>query len=253
LAVDPLLAVSDLSVSYGRLQVLRNVAFEIAAGETLAVLGPNGAGKTSLLRGISGIMVRRRGSIRFGDREIGRSDPHEIVALGIAHVPEGRHLFSPLSVRDNLEMGALTVRRRGLHSEAVEARRFVYEMFPRLTERLDQVAATLSGGEQQMLAIGRALMSQPKLLLLDEPSVGLAPRILEDVMAALRKLREIGLTILIAEQNVSLALELANRAVVLRSGQIAMTGSADALRQGSELRRIYLGDKQDKPVPMEKL
>jgi branched-chain amino acid transport system ATP-binding protein len=251
LAADPLLALSAVSISYGRLEVLHNINFEIAAGETLAVLGLNGAGKTSLLRGISGIMVLRRGSIRFRGREIGRSGPHEIVCRGIAHVPEGRHLFSPLPVGENLEMGALPMRRRGLHADVAQARRFVDEMFPRLRERCDQIAATLSGGEQQMLAIGRALMSRPTLLLLDEPSVGLAPRILEDMLAALRKLRDIGLTILIAEQNVSLALEIADRAIVLRSGEIAMTGTADALRQGEELRRIYLGDKQNKPANKE--
>lgn len=237
----PLLSLQGVSAYYGRVCALDNVNLTLQRGESLAVLGANGAGKTTLFRAISGIMTRRLGEIRFEGQEIGRAPSHHIVRLGIGQVSEGRHLFSTLSVQENLEMGALAPCTTGRANEVGEARELAYSLFPRLAERRGQLAGTLSGGEQQMLAIGRALMARPKLLLLDEPTVGLAPKVVEQLFQALHRLRALGLTVMLAEQNVPLALGLVERAVVLRLGRVELSGRAEALRDSDEIEKIYLG------------
>jgi branched-chain amino acid transport system ATP-binding protein len=222
-------------------RILHDVSFTLAEGESISVLGANGAGKTTLLRAISGLMVRREGSVSFAGREIAALRPDEIVRLGISQVPEGRRLFFPLTVQENLESGALPLRNGGRGAEVADAMAMVLELFPRLAERRDQISGTLSGGEQQMLAIGRALMSRPRLLLLDEPSVGLAPKVIESLFGVLHALKGTGLTILLAEQHVPLALELADRAIILGLGRVALSGLPAELRDSEEIRRIYLG------------
>lgn len=235
------LVLSGVGAAYRRIDVLRDIDLTLARGASLAILGANGAGKTTMLRAISGIMVRRSGSIMFENTELTALAPHEIVARGISHVPEGKHLFLPLTVAENIEIGALPLHQTGKSGEASEAKQLVYDLFPILRERASQVAGTLSGGEQQMLAIARALMSRPKLLLLDEPSVGLAPRVNEALFAALARLKQLGVAIIVAEQVVRLACELADRAVVLHLGKLAMAGPAREVRQDPELKRLYLG------------
>jgi branched-chain amino acid transport system ATP-binding protein len=232
---------ANVSLSYGPVGVLNDINLSIDAGKSLAVLGANGAGKTTLLRGISGVMVRRHGSIQFEGREISALEPHDIVRQGISHVPEGKHLFKPLTVRENIEIGALPLHQSGRSAEANACRDMVYELFPILRARAAQVASTLSGGEQQMLAIARALMSRPKMLLLDEPSVGLAPKINEALFAALKSLKALGIVVVVAEQVVRLACELADEAVVMHLGRIAMQGPSAEMRDSPELKRLYLG------------
>jgi branched-chain amino acid transport system ATP-binding protein len=241
----PILAISGLSASYGRVPAVIGLDLEVAPGECVAVLGANGAGKTTLFRALSGIMVSRNGKVLFCGKDIVRAPPHEIVSLGIGHVAEGKHLFAPLSVTENLEMGALPLLRSGRGQEVHEARRLVFELFPRLRERGGQLAGTLSGGEQQMLVIGRAIMSRPKLLLLDEPSAGLAPLVIEQMFSALAKLKALGLTIMLAEQNVALGLRYADRGIVLRLGRLALCAAADRLRTSSEIQHLYLGGEQN--------
>ncbi|MBM3491598.1 MAG: ABC transporter ATP-binding protein [Alphaproteobacteria bacterium] len=236
-----MLRVERLAAAYGPVHVLHDVSFELAPGESLAVLGANGAGKTTLLRAICGLMVRRQGSVAFAGQEIARRRPDEIVRLGISQVPEGRRLFFPLTVLENLEAGALPLRSGGRAAEVKEALGLVFELFPRLAERRAQIAGTLSGGEQQMLAIARALMGRPRMLLLDEPSVGLAPKVIEALFGVLHTLKGTGLTILLAEQHVPLALDLADRAIILGLGRVAMSGRPDELRDSAEIHRIYLG------------
>jgi branched-chain amino acid transport system ATP-binding protein len=235
------LDISALSASYGSVRVLHDVSFTLAEGESIAVLGANGAGKTTLLRAVSGLMVRREGRIGFAGQEISGLRPDEIVHLGIAQVPEGRRLFFPLTVDENIETGALRLRRAGRHAEVKEAMAMVLELFPQLAERRDQISGTLSGGEQQMLAIGRALMCRPRILLLDEPSVGLAPKVIEALFGVLHKLKATGLTIVLAEQHVPMALDLADRAIILNLGRVALSGLPATLRSSEEIRRIYLG------------
>ena len=242
MAVDaPLLDVGALSASYGPVRVLHDVSLKMTEGESMAVLGANGAGKTTLLRALSGLMVRREGRIRFAGREISSLRPDEIVHLGIVQVPEGRRLFAPLTVDENIEAGALRLRRAGRGGEVKVVKDMVLEQFPRLAERRSQVAGTLSGGEQQMLAIARAMMSLPRILLLDEPSVGLAPKVIEALFGVLHKLKSRGLTIILAEQHVPLALDLADRAIILSLGRVALSGLPAELRGSEEIRRIYLG------------
>ncbi len=236
-----LLRVEALTASYGPLVILRDVSFALAASESLAILGANGAGKTTLIRAICGLLVRREGRIIYGGVDISGRRSDEIVRLGISQVPEGRHLFPPLSVIENLRTGGLPLALSGRAREVEGQLDLVFDLFPRLKERREQVAGTLSGGEQQMLAIGRALMSKPRVLLLDEPSVGLAPKVIESLFAVLHKLKASGLTLLLAEQNVALALELSDRAVVLRLGRVALAGTAAELKGTSEIQRIYLG------------
>ncbi len=242
MAAEPeLLRLAGVSAAYGRADVLHGIDLSVPSGGSLAVLGANGAGKTTLLRAISGLMVRRQGSIQMAGRELARLRPDQIVCHGVSHVPEGKHLFGPLTVAQNIEMGGLPLHRTGRAAEAGEARELVHRLFPVLRQRGGQIAATLSGGEQQMLAIARALMSRPKVLLLDEPSVGLAPKVNEALFAALRALRDLGLVIVVAEQVVRLACELADRAVVLSLGRVALHGPAAAIAADPELKRIYLG------------
>jgi branched-chain amino acid transport system ATP-binding protein len=232
---------TDVSLSYGTVRILSGVDMSIGAGTSVAVLGANGAGKTTLLRGISGIMVRRQGSIRFEGQEISGLGAHEIVGRGISHVPEGKHLFGPLTVQENIEMGGLPLHQSGRSAEAGDCRDMVYDLFPVLKARRGQAAGTLSGGEQQMLAIARALMSRPKMLLLDEPSVGLAPKINELLFAALKRLKALGIVIVVAEQVIALACDLAGEAVVMHLGKIALRGPAAEIRDNPELKRLYLG------------
>jgi branched-chain amino acid transport system ATP-binding protein len=236
-----LATLANVSLSYGGIRVLNNINLSIDAGTSLAVLGANGSGKTTLLRGISGVMVRREGSIRFDGRDISKLDAHVIVRQGISHVPEGKHLFKPLSVRENIDMGALALHQTGRSGEVEACREMVYELFPILRTRGAQTASTLSGGEQQMLAIARALMSRPKMLLLDEPTVGLAPKINELLFAALKRLKALGIVIVVAEQVINLACELADQAVVMHLGGIAMKGPSRDIRDSPELKTIYLG------------
>jgi branched-chain amino acid transport system ATP-binding protein len=232
-----------VAASYGRVAVLEQIDFTLKSGESLAVLGANGAGKTTLLRAISGLMARRTGRIVFEGTDISAEPSHRIVRLGISQVAEGRHLFPSLSVIENLEMGALVPATTGRTAEVKEARELTLSLFPRLAERRKQLARTLSGGEQQMLAIGRALMACPKLMLLDEPSVGLAPKVVADLLHALRALKSMGLAVVLAEQNIPLALGLADRAIVLRLGRIALAGGAADLQSSSEIRKMYLGNE----------
>jgi branched-chain amino acid transport system ATP-binding protein len=221
-------------------RVLDGISLEVHEGECLALLGANGAGKTSLLRALTGILVRRSGEIGFCGTNIAALRSHEIVRLGIAHIAEGKHLFGPLSVADNLELGALAVS-ASRHDEVARARALVYDLFPRLRDRQQQPVRTLSGGEQQMLAIGRAIMGLPKLLLLDEPSSGLAPMIVEHLFEVLGTFKRLGLTIIVAEQNVELGLRYADRGAVLHLGRLAMTAPKIELEHSPEIARLYLG------------
>ena len=240
-----MLEVGGLCAGYGASDVLHDVSLSVAQGSFCALIGANGAGKSTTLRSIAGLLRPVRGSIRFEQRAIEGLAASRIVAGGIALVPEGRHVFAPLTVRENLEMGAFSrlfprVFARG--NPAVAARLdLVLSIFPRLEERLAQLAGTLSGGEQQMLAIGRALMSEPRLLLLDEPSMGLAPVIVEQVFAVLDELRGQGLTLLVSEQNASISLAHADVGYVIESGEIALSGSAAELRDNERVREAYLG------------
>ncbi len=237
-ASTPLLAVEDLHVSYGGVPALYGISFEVHAGEVVALVGANGAGKSTTLRAISGLIPPDSGSIRLGDRQLNRMPPHAIAALGIAHVPEGRRIFSRLSVLQNLLLGSYARTARSTEQQTLEE---VLTLFPRLRERLHQPAGTLSGGEQQMLAIGRGLMLRPRLLMLDEPSLGLAPLIVEGIFDVVRTLSASGMTILLIEQNVQETLMLAHRAYVLQVGQIVATGAGVDLLQSDLVRRAYLG------------
>jgi branched-chain amino acid transport system ATP-binding protein len=233
-----MLTVAGLSAEYGSFRALFDISLEVVAGEAVAVLGPNGAGKTTLMRVISGMLPARSGTLTFeGQSLVGLKAPR-IVASGIAHVPENRRLFARLSVEENLRMGAFLPAARAAFAERLA---WVFELFPRLQERRTQLAGTLSGGEQQMVAIGRALMSKPRLLLLDEPSAGLAPLVVEQVFDLVRRIRREGFTVLIVEQNVQQALELVDRAYLLEAGHITLEGSADALRANDVVRKSYLG------------
>jgi branched-chain amino acid transport system ATP-binding protein len=236
-----LLNVKRLSAAYGRVRALTDLDLQVSVGECVAVLGANGAGKTTLFRALSGIMVHRTGEIWLDNRNIIAAASDAILRLGLSHVPEGKHLFPPLSVAENLDMGALPLFQSGRGNEAAQARRLVLELFPRLKERWRQPAGTLSGGEQQMLVVGRALMSRPKLLLLDEPSAGLAPMIVQQMFEAFAQLKQLGLTMLVAEQNVALGLRYADRGIVLHLGHRALAGSAEELRTSRAVSRLYFG------------
>ena len=234
----PLLALSVVSAGYGSFQALFAVSLAVAAGEAVAVIGPNGAGKTTLMRVISGLLPAQAGEVRLDGRPVSNLPAHRIVAAGIAHVPENRRLFPRLTVEENLRMGAFVGSARSRFAERL---RWVYELFPRLEERRRQVAGTMSGGEQQMCAIGRALMSHPKLLLMDEPSAGLAPLAVEQVFDLVRRIRAEGFTVLIVEQNVQQVLDLVDRAYLLEAGHIRLSGSAAELRRNETIRRAYMG------------
>jgi branched-chain amino acid transport system ATP-binding protein len=234
----PLLALSGVSAGYGSFQALFAVSLSVAGGEAVAVIGPNGAGKTTLMRVISGLLPAQAGEVMLDGHRVSHLPAHRIVAAGIAHVPENRRLFPRLTVEENLRMGAFIGSAR---SRFAERRRWVYELFPRLEERRRQLAGTMSGGEQQMCAIGRALMSHPKLLLMDEPSAGLAPLAVEQVFDLVRRIRAEGFTVLIVEQNVQQVLDLVDRAYLLEAGHIRLSGSAAELRRNETIRRAYMG------------
>jgi len=233
-----LLQIQDVAVYYGGIQALKGVSLHLDVGELLAIVGANGAGKTTLLRTVSGVLRARSGSIRFDGRDVTRLPPHAIVGLGIAHSPEGRQLFGGLTVLENLRLGAVQRSDRAAVEHDFE---YVFELFPILRERRQQRAGTLSGGEQQMLAIGRALMARPRLLLLDEPSLGLAPLLVERIFDVIARLKSERVTLLLVEQNARMALEVADRAYVMETGRIKLTGSAAELAANPEVERAYLG------------
>lgn len=233
-----LLEICDLSVAYGAVVALENVNLCVNAGETVALIGSNGAGKTSLLRAISGLVAPMRGVISYGGQEITHKEPHQIVRLGVAHSPEGRQVLGQQSVLDNLMLGAYV---RSDHQAVKRDLEHMFTLFPSLAKRRGQLAGTLSGGEQQMLAMGRALMLRPRLLLLDEPSLGLAPLVVAEIFKIILQLRETQVAILLVEQNAKLALETASRAYVLEAGQMRMEGQAATLLASEEIRQAYLG------------
>jgi branched-chain amino acid transport system ATP-binding protein len=233
-----MLTLTSVTAGYGQFTALWDVSLRVDTGEAVTVVGPNGAGKTTLLRVISGLVAPRAGAIAFDGTALGGHPPHEIVAHGIAHVPEGRRLFPGLTVADNLKMGAFLPSARRMFRDSLER---VYTLFPVLAERQQQRAGSLSGGEQQMLALGRALMSRPKLILLDEPSLGLAPVMVLRVFDLIRRVREEGYTILVVEQNVRQVLKLVDRAYLLEAGRIKMEGRADALADQDFVRKAYVG------------
>ncbi len=236
---ETLLKLEHLEVNYGAVRALKNVSLEVKKGEVVALLGANGAGKSTTLRAISGLVKAKAGNINYANQTISRFDPTQIVALGISHCPEGRRVFPGMTVLENLRLGAS--QRRDKENIQADLDR-MFEMFPILLERKSQTAGTLSGGEQQMLALTRALMNRPKMLLLDEPSLGIAPLIVRQIFATLSELKKTGTTILLVEQNVNIALNLADRAYVLRTGEIVLEGSASELRANSErVAQAYLG------------
>jgi len=233
-----MLSIRDLDLFYGDAQALERVSLEVPAGEIVAIVGANGAGKSSLIRSVAGIEKPRAGRILFKDHAIENLEPHQICNLGIGQVAEGRQVFPTLSVHENLEMGALLPRARaGAKAKLAE----VYAMFPRLQERRGQTAGTLSGGEQQMLAIGRCLMGNPELIMFDEPSLGLAPLVVQEVLHTIRKLNEEGMTVLLVEQNVAVSLKISNHAYVLENGSIVMSGKGSDLLHDVRVRQAYLG------------
>lgn len=233
----PLLEIDNLHVYYGAIHAIKGVSLSVEAGDVVTLIGANGAGKSTTLRSISGLLRPREGSIRFEGTELSRMRPDQIVRLGICHVPEGRRVFSNLTVRENLEMGAYT-RRDGEVKQDLES---VLETFPRLRERYNQSAGTLSGGEQQMLAMGRALMGRPRVLLLDEPSLGLAPFMVQEIFRIIREINERGTTILLVEQNARMALRAARKGYVLETGAVVLADSGEALLDNPDVRKAYLG------------
>jgi branched-chain amino acid transport system ATP-binding protein len=236
--MKPMLQLESLSAGYGSFQALFDVSLEVRAGESVAVIGPNGAGKTTLLRAISKLIDARGGAMSMEGRRYNEMPAHEVISLGIAQVPEGRRLFPRLTVEDNLRMGAFLPTARGEFARRLE---MVYALFPRMKERRLQLAGTMSGGEQQMCAIGRALMSGPKLLLLDEPSAGLAPVIVQSIFEVIRKMSAEGYTVLIVEQNIQQVLKVVDRAYLLETGRIRASGPAAELLASDDIRRAYLG------------
>jgi branched-chain amino acid transport system ATP-binding protein len=235
---EPLLAVEDLDLYYGDAQALAGVTLEVAAGEIVAIVGANGAGKSSLIRTIAGIERPRAGRVHFRGRDVTGLESHATCDLGIGQVAEGRQVFPTLTALENLEVGAMLPRARARAKQSLAE---VYALFPRLAERRHQLAGTLSGGEQQMLAIGRCLMAQPELIMFDEPSLGLAPTVVQEVFRTIRTLHQRGLTILLVEQNVAVSLKISQHAYVLENGRIVMRGSGAALLADDRVRRAYLG------------
>jgi branched-chain amino acid transport system ATP-binding protein len=234
----PLLEVEDIHTFYGNIEALKGVTLEVEEGECVTLIGSNGAGKSTTLRSISGLNNPRRGSIRFRDTDIGDTAPQDIVRLGISQSPEGRHCFPRMTVRENLDLGAYL---RNDKASIVEDMDRVFELFPRLKERERQKAGTMSGGEQQMLAIGRALMSRPQLLLLDEPSMGIAPILVERIYETIAEINKQGTTILLVEQNANFALDVSSRGYVLETGKVALSDRSEALRENPEVQKAYLG------------
>lgn len=233
-----MLELNNLTAGYGSFQALFSVNLEVKDGEAIAVIGPNGAGKTTLLRTISGMLPVQSGNLSMEGTSLKDVPPYRIIDLGIAHVPENRRLFPSMSIEDNLRMGAFTPNARPHYEERLD---FIFNLFPRLKERRSQIAGTLSGGEQQMCAIGRALMSSPKLLLMDEPSAGLAPVIVNQVFQLVQQIRDQGLTVLIVEQNIEQVLQIVDRAYLMEVGAIKISGKAEELIQSESLRKAYVG------------
>ena len=236
--MSALLRLANVSAGYGSFRALFDVSLEVAQGQAVGVIGPNGAGKTTLMRVISGLIRPTRGAISMQGTDVLATPPHRIVSLGIAHVPENRRLFPRLTVDDNLKMGAFMKDARDKYAERLD---FVFELFPRMKERRHQMAGTMSGGEQQMCAIGRALMSDPKLLLLDEPSAGLAPVVVQQVFELVKRIRASGLTVLIVEQNVQQVLKVVDRAYLLEAGTIRASGTATQMLESDTVKQAYLG------------
>lgn len=234
-----MLEIRDLQVYYGVIQAIKGISFEVNKGEVVALIGANGAGKTTTLHTITGLLSPKSGHVVFEGRDITKVPAHKIVSMGMAHVPEGRRVFAELSVYENLKMGAYTRRDKG---EIEESLKNIYRRFPRLEERKNQMAGTLSGGEQQMLAMGRALMSKPKLILMDEPSMGLSPILVNEIFDIIRSVSESGTTVLLVEQNAKKALSIANRAYVLETGKIVLSGDAKELLEDEAIKKAYLGE-----------
>lgn len=234
-----MLSVNNLQVHYGMIQAIKDVSFEVNQGEVIALIGANGAGKTTILHTISGLLQPTKGSIIFEGQDITKIPAHKIVSLGMAHVPEGRRVFAQLTVLENLRLGAYT---RKDKNEMEETLKMIYQRFPRLEERKNQISGTLSGGEQQMLAMGRALMSHPKIILMDEPSMGLSPIFVEEVFHIIRDISAEGTTVLLVEQNAKKALTIADRAYVLETGNIILQGDAKNLMNDESVKKAYLGE-----------
>ena len=234
-----LLEIKDLEVNYGVIKAIKGVSFDVNEGEIIALIGANGAGKTTILHTITGLIQAKKGSIVFDGKELTKTPPHKRVSMGMAHVPEGRRIFQQLSVLENLKLGAYT---RKDKSEIASTLKMVYERFPRLEERKNQVAGTLSGGEQQMLAMGRALMSKPRIILMDEPSMGLSPLLVSEIFDIIKVINESGTTVLLVEQNAKKALSIADRAYVLETGKITLFGDAKDLINDESVKKAYLGE-----------
>ena len=234
-----MLSVENLNVYYGAIHALHDISFHVDTGEIVTLIGANGAGKTSILQSISALIPRRSGTITFDGKDLSHIPAHRLIAMGLTQVPEGRRVFATMTVMENLEMGAYTRRSR---TEMQQDLDMVFAHFPRLKERMKQYAGTLSGGEQQMLAMGRALMSHPKLLMMDEPSMGLSPILVQEIFSIIQEINKSGTTVLLVEQNAHMALSIANRAYVLETGKIIKEGDADALLSDDDVRRAYLGN-----------
>lgn len=234
-----MLEVSNLKVNYGMIQAIKGISFKVEEGEIIALIGANGAGKTTTLHTVSGLLKAREGSILFNGKELTKTQPHKIVEMGMAHVPEGRRIFQQLTVYENLILGAYT---RSDKKEIAENLEMIYKRFPRLEERKKQIAGTLSGGEQQMLAMGRALISNPKIVLMDEPSMGLSPLLVSEIFDIIQSINKSGTTVLLVEQNAKKALSIANRAYVLETGKIVLEGDAKELMNNDQIKKAYLGE-----------
>ena len=234
-----MLEIKDLEVYYGVIQAIKGISFEVNKGEVIALIGANGAGKTTILHTITGLLSPKKGSVIYEGTDITKIPAHKIVSLGMAHVPEGRRVFANLSVYENLKMGAYTRKDKNEVEETLEK---VYERFPRLKERKNQMAGTLSGGEQQMLAMGRALMSKPKIILMDEPSMGLSPILVNEIFDIIQEVSKSGTTVLLVEQNAKKALSIADRAYVLETGKIVLDGKAEDLLNDDSIKKAYLGE-----------
>lgn len=232
-----MLKVDNIDVYYGAIHAIRNVSFEVSEGEIVTLIGANGAGKSTILKTVSGILTPKTGTVTFMDKKLNGTPAYMVTRMGLSHVPEGRRIFQQLSVEENLEMGGFT-RNKDEIPALIE---HVYDKFPRLRERHTQIAGTLSGGEQQMLAIGRALMSKPHLMMLDEPSMGLAPILVEQIFEIIKELNESGVTILLVEQNANMALKIADRGYVLESGKIVLSGTGEELMASDAVKKAYLG------------
>ncbi len=233
------LEVNDLSVYYGMIQALKGISFKVEKGEIVALIGANGAGKTTTLHTLSGLISAKGGSIIYKDKDISKIPPHKLVSIGMAHIPEGRRIFSEMSVLENLKMGAYTRKDREEIEDSIEK---IYKRFPRLEERKNQLAGTMSGGEQQMLAMGRALMSKPEIVLMDEPSMGLSPIFVNEIFDIIKQMRREGVTVLLVEQNAKKALSVSDRAYVLENGKIVMQGRASEIMDDESIKKAYLGE-----------